>query len=117
MDVRSNWYEIGIHPGVDLEELFDCKDCFPKTWLLASYISSHCGENESRKQLLQYSWKHGAKQVSVHASEKAVKKAKIKSEIGWNYVLSMTQISVKFFYIFSIVSRMVSLTQGFPNCC
>ena len=67
MAVRSHWYEIDIRLGV--------VKIVPVTWLLASYMSSHCGENESRRQLLQYSWKHAAKQVLVHASEKAVKKA------------------------------------------
>ena len=70
MAVRSHWYEIDIRLGV-----VKIVPPPPVTWLLASYMSSHCGENESRRQLLQYSWKHAAKQVSVHASEKAVKKA------------------------------------------
>ena len=36
MDVRSHWYEISVHLGVDLEELSDCKECFPRS--LAAHL-------------------------------------------------------------------------------
>ena len=36
MDVRNHWYEIGIHLGVDLEELSACKECFPRN--LAAHL-------------------------------------------------------------------------------
>ena len=30
MAVRSHWYEIGIYLGVDIEELSDCQERFPR---------------------------------------------------------------------------------------
>ena len=73
--VRSHWYEIGIRLGVDIEELADCQERFPRS--LAArlvHIFSLWRKREYKATLAILL--EACRQVGVGAAaEKAVKKA------------------------------------------
>ena len=73
--VRSHWYEIGIRLGVDIEELSDCQERFPRNLAARLVHVFSLWRKRVHKATLAILLE-ACRQVGVGAAaEKAVKKA------------------------------------------
>ena len=112
MAVRSHWYEIGIRLGV-------VKMPPPPPRNLAAHLIHVFSLWRKREQkatiaILLEACRQASVVACIRESSEEGTKSKVKLD-GITYTQRL-EFQLSFLH-FSIVSRMMSLTQGFPNCC